>query len=303
MQPILLSQFVYSIYIPILIAFMSLTIPIVTILLSIFTQGRLDISNIYREQIGKINQKIKANELNEESFTTSFLWQLFYKHYKLTLLNPSSCLLLLVFTLFLSIIFSTLAVAQHLYTWGSISLFFLSLFIFFLWSLTKLMVEITSSQENKKEERERNTLETLQNIFKACDPESLIVKKVGMTINGVKATEGLLLPSATIGKELSLHFSFDNDEKDLAAKNVELGIRFPVESFQVIKKSYYELYEADNTVRFNNEYVQKNTNIIFPEPLIIIPKRTGTYEITSWIRGENIKTKYFDLKIKVEIEI
>src|SRR3989344_6986542 len=165
------------------------------------------------------------------------------------------------------------------------------------------MVEITSSQENKKEEHERNILETLQNISKACDPDLLTIKNVGMTVNDLEIKDGVFLPSATIGKELFLRFHFNNNEKDLAAKNVELGIRFPTESFQIIKKSYYSLYEGDNTVRFESEYVQKNTNLSFFEPLVVIPKRTGSHDIIAWIRGENIKTKYFNLKIKVEVEI
>ena len=209
---ITLSQLVFSVYIPLIIALVGFVVPLVTILLSIFEQGREEIKNIYQGDITKIAENIKANELEKKQSTAMLLWKLFIKRYKLLLLNPVYCLPLLVIPPIISVVISIIALNTHPFLLLSISAIFLILFITFLCSLIKIIAVVTSLRDNKKDERERTVLETLQNILKNSDPRISKVKNAGLYINGLAMKEGDSLPSATLGKELTLKVIFGNPE-------------------------------------------------------------------------------------------
>lgn len=300
---ITLSQLVFSLYVPLIIALVGFVVPVVTILLSIFEQAREEVKNIYQKEITKIAEDIKANELEKKQSTVMLLAKLFTKHYKLLLLNPGYCLLLLVLPPIVSVALSIAALNMYPFIFLSISAIFLILFLTFLCSLIKIIAVVTSLRDNNKDERERAVLETLQNILKNSDPRASKVKNAGLYINGLEIKDGNSLPSATLGKELSLKVNFNNPENDLPAKKIEVGLQFPLEVFDIKKQSGYSVYDKDNIIRFESEYLQKRTRLVFPTPLIIIPKRTGEYTVTAWLKGENVETRYFNLKIKVEMEV
>lgn len=167
--------------------------------------------------------------------------------------------------------------------------------------MIKLISEATLVRDNKLEERDRAVLEVLQNIQKNSDPAALRVKDACVKIDGIEVVDGVILPPVILGKEFEWKISFRN-KGNLPAKKVEIGLKFPLDVFEVKKQSGYSLYEPENIARFENEYIQKNTHYIFSPALAIKPKRTGNHDITVWVKGENIDVKFFTVNVSVEIE-
>ncbi|MFA5888973.1 MAG: hypothetical protein WCW47_01635 [Candidatus Paceibacterota bacterium] len=298
-----LSQLIFTVYIPFIIAFISLAVPMVGILLSVFAQGREEVSRIHQEEISKITQDIKVNESSRQRWVIKLFWQLLVKRYKLLILNPNYYLPLLVIPPVFSIVFAVLALSMYFKFFIITSLILLVLFQILMWSLIKLIADATLLRDNKKEERERVILETLQGILKNTDPQSLRVKDCHLTIDREKVKDGDVLPVGILGRELSWKITFCNSETQISANKTEIGFQFPKDAFEIKKQNGYNVYERDNIVRFESEYIQKKTNLNYSTPLIVIPKRTGVHKIAAWLKGENVTPKYINLTITIETEI
>lgn len=301
METTTFSQIVYQAYIPFLIALTSITLPVVTALLSVFSEGREQVTRQFQDEVGKLTKDIGANEIVKKNSFLRLSWELMKKNYFLILLNPSHYIVLFTAPPLISAISVIAAIHQYRLYLSLLSAFFLLVFFFFLSGFIKLLAEITSLVDGRKNERERSMLEAMQNLLKTLDPASQYVKNIWLTINGTRVHDHDSLPSATLGKESSWKVSFNNSE-NLAAKKTEIGIQLPVGAFEIIKQTGYNVYEAENITRFYEEYIQKKTNRVFTPPLKFIPKRTGEHEIVAWLKGENVETQYFTLKISVEIE-
>ncbi len=217
---ITLSKIIYGVYVPFVIVLIGFAVPMVTILLSVFAQGREEIANEHQEKVKKITEDIKVNESTKKYRTLMLVWQLLKQRYKLLVLNPNYYLPFLIIPPVISIIFSVLALKIYPGIFMTASVILLIWFQLFLWSMIKTIAEITAKNTAKKEERERTTLEVLQNILIFSRPESSRVKSCWFGIDGNKVTNNDTLPQVILGRESSWKINFTNADKDLAAKKV-----------------------------------------------------------------------------------
>lgn len=293
---------IYQVYVPFVIAFVGIAIPMVSLLLSIYSQGREEIAQKQREEIEKAGADIRANEVSKQHSYIKLFFQLTYKRYKLVLLNPYYYLPLLTLPPITSVAFIILAASYKSWYLLVIAGLLIITFFLLLWSLITIIADITTRREAAKMEQERSTIELLQNISRSVDPKSSRLQKYAIKINDAKIVKDIELPVLILGKESSWKVCFVNSSSDIPAKKVEVGIQFPANHFEVKKQTGYSIYEPDNIVRFNEEYVDQNTSYIFSARLTLTAKLTGKHKVSIWIKAENIEAEYFTAHVTVEVE-
>lgn len=298
----MIQRVIYEVYVPFVIAFVGIAVPMVSLLLSIFSQGREEVAQKQREDIEKMGRDIQANEVSRQHSYLKLFFQLTLKRYKLLLLNPFYYLPLLTLPPITSVVFVVLAGAYNSWLLLSIAGIFIAVFFLLLWSLVIIIADITSRREATKTEQERSVTELLQNIFQSVDPKSSKLQNYAIKIDSTKISNDVMLPTLILGKETSWEVWFINSSNDIPAKRVELGIRFPLEYFEVKQQSGYRVYEPDNITRFNEEYIDQKTSWRFGTRLILTAKLTGKHKIIFWVKGENIEAKYFPAYVTVEVE-
>jgi ABC-type multidrug transport system fused ATPase/permease subunit len=302
-----------------IITFMSFVVPIFGALLSIFHKGIEKLQNQYKsetnqaeenirnqlEEISKNKEDIKEKEIRDNLAKIRKIKSSAKR--KLSLLEPKQQ----VVKLFTSLLFCLLLIEvipfMEKKTLNILSLSFLwehvllaSSVLIFFWILRHMVSLIDILVEIKKAESIDNyESEIKQLLLSIAKKEDEFLKKVYISINKEKIVEDGTIIKAQAQEKNEWETSLVNNERRMA-KNIQIGIMFPPE-FIIEKNSSYSITndEASQIVRYSVDILHGNTNKIL-DPLTVTGLTKGKYEITTFIKAENIESTYRKLTLKVE---
>jgi hypothetical protein len=299
-----------SLYGYLLITFLGVIVPLFGILLSLFRQGLIELTTQaerektnstknLREQLKKQSEEGQPNINDIKKSIRELTHSLKTAEKKLSYLNPKKQLLRLFALLFLSFFAVLVAILHKQSAWFalvlSILLFFLALYI--LWKLLQILVDVKSIIDGKKGELESKVVELLSS-------SSTLIENVHPVIEGnvIKDGEEVTINlSVDIINEIKI--SISNNAK-MMAKKVELGFIFPRE-FIIEKGPSYTIYnDEDGTqiVRYHADEIQAQTRLVLPK-LNIKPIKKDAFKVQTFIKAENIKSKYYLVQFNVEEDI
>ena len=297
---------------------LGIVVPFLIILLSIFQEGILKLTEQYEkerenskknidEQLAK-QSKAKKKDYNEIEKSLKQLRIINKKaKRKLSYLNPKNQIVRLFIILFISFLGVILAILKKTIIFGIpifilISLLSFIIALYILWKLLCILIEVRKIIDRNRNKIENKTLELLSTIAKKG--ENYFLENVFLSIKDViikNDDKEIKLYSDT--KE-SLPIKIENDEIRMV-KNIEAGIIFP-RDFIIDESDRYSIYtdtDGKQIVRYTSSLIHGNTTFVLT-PLIIKPIKEGEYVITTFINAENIESTYrtFKLIIKEEIE-
>ncbi len=182
-----------------------------------------------------------------------------------------------------------------------ISIFFLAWSVVIFSNSISIIVEASNVVQEIKSNKEEKMIELLTMIAdnnKKGD-KSLFVnqEKIQISFDNEMLTEGKEYPYSVNNKH-PIRIAITNSSEYML-KMVELGFTFP-EEFIIEGKSISSTYTGDKEkiIRFKHDYLQANEKR-FEGLIDITSLKTGTSDITMFIKGENLKNKTFKFKIKI----
>lgn len=168
-----------------------------------------------------------------------------------------------------------------------------------LWQTLEAMLEAKAEIDAEDEENRKRHIELLSSIYEEVKSgASHYLHKVYIIINGTKVGNKNLKVELKSDEESEIEIWFANSEKKMA-KNIEVGLLIP-QSFIVHKGRDYTVYadKKENIIRYKDTQVQANTKIHYSS-LSLTPLEKGKYEITTFIKGQNIEMRYDTFTINV----
>ena len=184
---------------------------------------------------------------------------------------------------------------------ASVVFFYLSLNS--LWRLLDVLFEGKAAIDNAEEQNQKTLLElqtlAVEGSFLGEDKISVSIETETKTIWILDGEEDKTLElDNNVKTELTV--AFKNSDVRMA-KNLEIGLTFPVDDFLLEKKSGYSIYfdTQSNIVRYAIGTVQAETTLYFNVPLTLTALSEGEFSIKAFIKGENIKPKWETFTLKV----
>lgn len=294
------------------LAFLGVAAPILVILLSVFEEGRLELTTQYenersqsekniKEQLKKlaeteetdvteINQSLKSLEINKKTAEA-----------KLSYLNPKKQ----IFRLFIPLLLSFLGVILAILTKANVdyvrlyivvSLICLAYAIVVLLKLTNIIIEVRKTVNDDKKGINMKIIELLSVLVEK--EARYFLKDICITIDDKKIEDNAGEITISADKKQELKIGINNYEPRMA-KNIEIGFIFPLD-FIIEKTNYYSIYTTKKiqVVRYETNLIHGKTNLkLFP--LIITPLKEDDYKIKTFIKAENIESTYHNLNLKV----
>ena len=290
-------------------------IPILTILLSLFSEGTKALILKYETEKKQSDENI-SNELKKKESGQELDYKSLEKtlkklnknkkvaEEKLGYLKPIKLVAKISLPLIISYV-SLLFLFNNLDFGLVILLIFISaitflLSIYFIWKSLIILVEVTGIINETKRNSEDKIIELLSRLIDKNNEDSMFLKpeKINIKLNKILLTETTNLKYA-INVNHSISVSINNSS-DLMAKNIEIGFIFPpdflVERTSNISSIYTE--ETKQIVRFRQEFVRGNEDNQQGKMEITFLK-DGIHDITAFIKGENFRNKYIKFKIEV----
>jgi hypothetical protein len=168
-----------------------------------------------------------------------------------------------------------------------------------LTNLSLAIIELRKSLSGKDQE----TSATEKLLKELVDVQSKqYLKNVYVILNGKEVKGAFVSISLFVNKEEDLNVTFVNVETRMA-KNVELGFSLPSD-FLIAKKDAYTIYPEGTVqhVRYSLTSLQANTTQLMKQPITVTPMKEGTYNVTTWIKAENIESITRVVQINVTSE-
>jgi hypothetical protein len=222
---------------------------------------------------------------------------------KLRLLAPKKAILRLALPLFLAfvaILPSFFQLSLITYLLDIASLFLLGYLLIQFWKLLQILVEVKAILDIESKNEQRRVPDLLAEIASNTKKgAAYFLEKVYIKFNGVKLIKDVNEVALAVDKKIEVTISLVNLDSRMA-KDVEAGFRFPTE-FLIEKSQKYSIYTGgdEQIVRYSLDRLHGDTDSIM-SPLVLTPLKKGEYEFKTFIKGENIESKYRSLKIKVE---
>lgn len=294
------------------IAFLGVAAPILVILLSVFEEGRLKLTTQYENERSQSEKNIKdqlkklaeteetdVTEINQSLKSLKIIKKT--AEAKLSYLNPKKQIFRLFIPLLLSfsgVILAILTKANVDYVrfYIAVSLICLAYAIVVLWNLTNIIIEVRKTVNDDKKGMNMKIIELLSALVEK--EAQYFLKDIYINIDDkvIEDNAGEITISADKKQELKIGI---NNIETRMAKNVQIGFVFPPD-FVIEKTSSYSIFttKTKQIVRYVTSLIQGKTNLILGS-LIITPLKKGDYKINTFIKAENIKPVYRDLKLKV----
>ncbi|MBU2529048.1 hypothetical protein KKF70_06670 [bacterium] len=309
-----------QLYGKLVITFLGLVIPVISIILSIFRDGMEKVAAQYenersqseknlKDQLAKvkdsdikledIKKTIKALEKTEKNAKS-----------KLKYLEPKYQIIFLLICFAGSFL---LLISAHLFG-NHVNVFSLLLTIsvgFFirgfinLINLFSIIVEVKKNIDDTKNEEIKNRLELENekiNILKiiAKKENEHLLKKVKIVIDSNDIIkDNKVVITIDSDKEKTFDVRVANSESRMA-KEVEIGFVFPP-SFMIVKGTGYSIFTSEDKkiLRYNINPLHGKTKQILSD-LKITPLTAGEYDITTFIKAENMESIYNSFKVIVK---
>jgi hypothetical protein len=307
---------ILQLYGALILSVFSFVLPILSILLSLFPEGTKALASKYenekKQSDENILKEIKKRDSGEglDYVTIGKTLKTLNKRkrdaeLKLEYLRPLKlvggtsvpllvALIGVFFALSLSYIYSIILVII-----SSLIAFVCSIYIIYI-SLA-VLVEVSELNIQNRKNNDDKVIELLSTLV-----EEIVKGKDGLFISTEKIYIDFynkkLSPSSTfefaVNKKYDIPVSIVNSS-DTMAKNIEAGLTLP-KDFLVEKTSNMNVYtgEESQIIRFNKEFIQANEKNQQGKIGITFLK-SDTYVVDAFIKGENLKPKYFKFNIKI----
>ncbi len=298
-----------------ILTFVGVVAPILVVLLSMFREGTLKLATQYKNEKSQSEKNIKEQlkKIGEaEKTDVAEIKQGLEKleaikktaETKLSYLNPKKQIFRLFLPLLISFLGAILAILTktNIYCVGlsiAVSLICFAYAIVALWKLLGIIIEVRKTIDDDKKDMDMKTIELLSTLVeKAEEGAQYFLENVYVTIDDedIKNDAGKIAISANKKQELKV--GIRNSEPRMA-KNIEIGFIFPYD-FIIEKTGYYSIYtdKTNQIVRYTAPLIHGDTYLVLGS-LIITPLKKGDYKIGTFIKAENIESKYLDLTLKV----
>lgn len=298
-------QSAIALYGSLLLAFLGIIVPLLSILLSLFRQGLSELRTRYEnerksseenlgeqmkaqagspdiEAIQKIIDELKAKKAKAEK--------------RLSFLNPKTQIIKLFILFFVSFLLVGVAllITKDAYKGVIVGLSFLLFLtaLYFLWKLLAVVVEVKGILDDHRVQMETKVIELLSE-------SSSFIENVHPYIEGKVIKDNKVTIDLPVNIKRSLKIQIVNNEK-IMAKRVEFGLTFPKE-FIVEKKPYHSIYTDESgsqIVRYNYTEIHGATNLIAGSLELYSIKQAET-PIQVFIKGENIKVVFYTVLFRV----
>lgn len=312
-----------TIYSSLILIFIGFVVPILGISLPLFNKGIEKLKRAYennyletKEKLSKLVKDVslerKSNKQQANISETIGNLQKIQRdlrksqretRIKLIFLKPQNQIIILLLPLVLSLV--SLGIAMRgviVYKTFVISLLLFTIAILLFLRIIQILTEVQELVNREDEqryeiyfERENHKITLLEKILHKTSSEPK-ERKVSGYIKKNEIESGLEIPLA-VNRKHELGISTYNSEKDLSLRNLELGFGFPLE-FEIEEGIRYELYKLENIVRFYITHLPASENRIHGK-LMVTPLKTGVYNVKTWIKGDDMKTKRVNIKFKI----
>lgn len=290
------------------------TLPLVTLLLTLFPEGtkalRLKSENERKQNEDNLISETQKKESDKsldlgalEKTIDTLKKQKRQAETKLRYLSPTN--LFLTISLPFAAAFVAILVAigtgsrSTLFVSLSTSVISVGIGFYALYTSITVLVEVTEIVSSRRTSVEERIVELLSDLVEKSGAEGLYLKKGDAKI--LFANEPLepsTVHTFSVNKKHHIPISFINSSLAMA-KKVEVGFIFP-KDFLVEKTDKYRIYtdESMQIVRFNNEIISgwERMNLYGLDVTFL---NVGLYEITAFVKGENIKYERVIFKLKV----
>jgi len=306
-----------------ILTFLSIVVPFLSILLSIFHGGVSKLKSQYeqesknseknlKEQLKRLSEAEHA-DLDEIALTIKVSikdLKLINKKAKtkLSYLNPKRQVSRLFVLLLISFIGVLLTLIMKICIYDIpifivVSVAFFALSIYIIWKLLCILIEVRGTIDRDKNEMENKALELLSKIArtgKGSFLEKVYIKIQGELIDN-KEDDKQKEFKLYLNNKNSLNISIDNLERRMA-KEVEIGAIFP-RDFIIEKTTHYSTFTDTNgnqIVRYYVSQIHGNTEQRFSSPLVLKPIKEGKCVIQTFIKAENIESVYRNITLNIE---
>ncbi|MCK9578043.1 hypothetical protein M0R01_00945 [bacterium] len=315
-----MDNIILQLYASFIVAIIGFVLPLLAILFSFLPQGINSLTEKYKGEIERVENKIKSEQkkwkkkgFDIRSFE-KFLKELKKikkeTEEKLNYLKPVNILikLFLSFTgsfllILLSIFYSNVDFKIAEVDFFNI-LIFLSLFLLFIGGkiLFKSFCTINEIAEVSNQERnayENKVIELLTVLIKENSKDKMLIgeSEINIYFNKEKIIENKIYEFSVSKKVIEV--SIENNSERMA-KKAEFGIIFSTD-FLIEKTSNIKSITTDGDkqiIRFENDFIHSQTKSI-QGGISINFLKAGDYDVKAFLKGENIKTSYINFKIKV----
>lgn len=305
-----------KLYSSLVLSFLSIVMPIIIILLSLFSEGIRKLAERYEtekkqmedhliEQMSKLKDKDISNLKNLEDSIKNIKKHKRTANKKLSLLNPRARMLYLLILVLISYIsIMGYFLIDPSYFWLSASILILSVLTFALaiidtGKLIHIIVEVKRILDDEAKSKDQKMLELLSTIAAIQGKDDkLFLKDVYISVEETNIKTDDVSISMITNQKQSLKISVQNIE-DRMAKNVEAGFIFPI-SFVIEKGQGYTSYNygQGQIIRYTYDYIHAKTNQLCA-PLSLTALQSGEHVIKTFIKAENVRSIYRNLTIKV----
>jgi hypothetical protein len=298
-----------------ILTLLGFVLPILTILLSLFSEGTKALTLKYENEkkqsdeniTSELKKKEKGNPLDYAALEKTL--KILKKNKKnaekkLSYLKPSSFVIKISLPLAISFVCLVSLFYAELF-WQIIATIIVIMVsfiysIYFIWKSLAVLIEVSVIVSETKRSSEDKIIELLSNIANKNGDDSIFLKPENINI---KFNNEIIQPKKQIDFAINISHEIPIsiiNSGDMMAKNVEIGFIFPsdflVEKTTNIDSLYAE--EERQIIRLRDEFVRGSENKMKGKIKTTFLK-AGVHEVTAFIKGENVKNKYIKFFIKV----
>jgi hypothetical protein len=301
------------------LAFLGIVAPIFIILLSVFREGALMLTNQYemedKQNQAKIREELEASKQPTEPELSTVLEKTLQKlktqkkriRRKLFYLDPTRQIL----TLFGPFLFSFLCVLLATLLGGTglwqllfvlVSVISFGGALYFFQELLKVVIEARKLIDDKESERNTKIIQLMSIVAEKITQQEQItfLKKVHIIIDDVSIMDDSNTITMLVNKMQKLKIGIRNSES-IMANDIEIGFEFSSD-FIIEKLKSYAFY-SDSTKQIVRSYTTRlhaETYLLLGEPLTFTPIKVGKFSIVTWVKAQNIKPERHKVSINVE---
>lgn len=313
-----MENLIFQIYGTLILTLAGFVLPIIVISISIFPDG-VQVLKVNYKNKQKQAEKNLADELSKQKQNSETDYKILDKNIsklksaqrtsknRILYLNPNYILYRSSFTIASS--FVSFLVGLYLY---STSLYFSHILIlisvgFLAWTIAiffnaiEIIIEASTEVQRIRKSGNEKQLELLTTLVdnSKTDELSLFIEPDDIRIYFEnEVIEEAKIYIFSINKMHKVAISLEN-LSEYMFKTAELGFTFPTEVL-IEDASNISIYngEKEKIVRFNHDYIQSDEK--FHEGgLNLTFLKTGTFDVDVFVKGENLKKKLIDFKIRV----
>jgi len=162
-----------------------------------------------------------------------------------------------------------------------------------IWKIFEIIVEVKKASDEENDKINNNKFDrVIELLEKIGDGTKNFVKNFSLEVNGTNLSTVKPTISISCQKDNSFKIKFINNETDKVVKNLEVGLILP-NSFLINTSSDYSITSntEDQIIRIKRELTQSQTRATL-STLEIRPLEIGNFDVTSFIKAENIPATY-----------